>query len=670
MLRKSKSITQIFEETKHYDLVITNDAPLATALNRLVEAPRLDYFAMTPRQIASRFGLLHFSKMYSKAEIILNITNQTGRPLKLIHQSIDKIFDVWNNTGLLDSCNLYLGEENKLLVYLEKYPSVELAMERFDEDYYGEKKIAVLGGHLFNELDKQVLPKKGKNPEAITLLQNEDLELDKTYLFNSASDLLNQTLDLITPDNADEIAIVLNTESDYLDILKSRLNAKGTDLQIKSFLSENIQTREILAFMESSLSLSDLKLKDVLFLEKLFDISLYRRFNQYYFSNYVSMFPNYSALQRIYEIMGETRTFTFKKFFETMSKSFQVKPKDEFRKLIDTLELNEEQINPENLNLLNYFIKYIDFETGRTDRGVLFVNSLNSAFVDRPVIIYIGLDESWCKINSDKQYIDKINEEQKNLEKFQILLSQGDFKYYFTLNLKNNSEVKPSYYFSMLEDKEISDFDDPFFNPVKVTYSRPERKKHIKEKIKINQPPEELKSISPSSLNQYMICPKKYSYNTMLLSEDQSYFLKGNLLHNFAEFYFHHPECAKDNFVFILDKLLENYKVFVKGGNSESEKTAFLIGMKSIMTFIDSGNFKKIKAEIIREKTKEKAKSTNNNFLFDLLKKDKKYSNTELWFENFDAGIRGKIDLISDNTIVDFKTSKKKENGTGADKRI
>ena len=96
MLRRSKSILQIYEETKHYDLVITNDAPLATGLNKLVEKPRLDYFALTPKQIASKYAVSVYDKLYTKAEIILEITKKTGRSLPIVHQSIEKIFEVWN----------------------------------------------------------------------------------------------------------------------------------------------------------------------------------------------------------------------------------------------------------------------------------------------------------------------------------------------------------------------------------------------------------------------------------------------------------------------------------------------------------------------------------------------------------------------------------------------
>ena len=48
----AKSIDELYEEVKDYDLVICNDAPLALALNNRLDRPRVGAFAITPRQLA------------------------------------------------------------------------------------------------------------------------------------------------------------------------------------------------------------------------------------------------------------------------------------------------------------------------------------------------------------------------------------------------------------------------------------------------------------------------------------------------------------------------------------------------------------------------------------------------------------------------------------------
>lgn len=652
MLRKSKSISQIYAETKHYDLVITNDAPLATALNKLVEVPRLDYFAMTPRQIASKFALLNFSKLYSRADIILEVLRKTGKPLKIIHQSIEKIFDVWNNTGLLESCNMHLGDEIEFLKFMEKFKSVEYAMENFNEDFYEGKSIAAAGLNLFNELDKQVLPKRGKTADVIELFDNDESKnsIEKTYLFSGSNDIINQTIDLITPDNETETAIILNTESKYLEVIKSRLISKGINLQIKSYLSEDITTCNILSFMESALSLQELKVSEALFLEAFLGIQLDRKYNQYHFAQYIKNNKKLASLQRAFEIMSETNSYTFGELIDVLNKSFQVKPREEFVKLINVLELKDKPVSVESLNLLKYFISNIDMELERYDKGVLLVNSLNSAFVDRELVFFLGMDESWCRLNPDKPYVEKDKEEEKNLSKFQILLTQGVHKYYMALDSKSSSGFIPCYYFNILADKGIESFENAFFNPVNTGYTKSGgEKNYIKDKI-VADKIEDVKTISQSDLNNYYLCPKKYAYSKLTESEKKTHFTKGNLLHAFAEFYFHYPEEASKNFDSILEEMVIQYKVFFKEGNMSAERTEFAVGMKAIMKFIDSKLFVKNKPEDTIEK--------NDNFLFDMFGKEKIYSNTERKFENQNSGIKGKIDLISGRTIVDYKTGR------------
>ncbi len=652
MLKKSKSIEEIYDEVKDYDLVITNDAPLATALNKLVDKPRLGYFAMTPRQIASKYAMVNFSKLYSKAEIILEITKQTGKPLKLIHQSIEKIFDVWNNTGLLESCNLFLGDEKDYLKYMEKFISVEYAMENFNEDFYERKSIAAAGLNLFNELDKQVLPKKGKAADVIELFDNNESEnrIEKTYLFTGSNDIINQTIDLITPENETETAIILNTESKYLEVIKSRLISKGINLQIKSYLSEDITTCNILSFMESALSLHELKLSEALFLEAFLGIQFDRKYNQYHFAHYIKLNQKNSPLQRVFEIMSATNSYTFGELIEVLNKSFQVKPREEFVKLVGILELKDKSISEENLNLLKYFISNIDMELERSDKGVLLVNSLNSAFVDRELVFFLGMDESWCRLNPDKPYVEKDKEEEINLSKFQILLSQGVQQYYMALDSKSSSGFIPCYYFNILADRSIESFENSFFNPVNAVFAKADAEKnYIKDKTEPDKI-EEIRSISQSDLKNYYLCPKKYEYSKLTSSEEQTHFTKGNLLHAFAEFYFHYPEEASKNFNKILEEMVIRYKVFFKEGNMAAEKTEFEVGMKTIIKFIDSRLFVKDKQEEANEKI--------DNFLFEMFGKERIYSNTERKFEDHDSGIKGKIDLITGKTIVDYKTGR------------
>ena len=650
MLRRSKSILQIYEETKQYDLVITNDAPLATGLNKLIEKPRLEYFAMTPKQIASKYAVTIFDKLYTKAEIILEITKKTGRSLPMVHQSIEKIFDVWNYTGILENCEIFLSGEKEFLPLLKQYPSVELAMEEFNEDYFGEKQIAVAGFELFTELDRQVLPKRNSFAENISLFTDEELKIEKTYIFSSANDLINSTVSIINNENADETAIILNNESDYLEIIKSRLCEKGIRCEIKSMISDDIDARSFLSFIDASFNSSDLKVKDIIFLETFLDVKIDRKYSQYYLSGYLKKFNPPAALKDICGIMPSIEKYTYSSLIDKMENMGKRELTPELQGLIDMLDLSGKKISQSNFNILNYFIKNIDAEINRSRGGVLFVNSKNSAFIDRPVTVFIGMDESWTKTNPDKDYIIKKEEEKKNLDKFQILLSQGSEKLIFAVKVLKNIPVIPCYYFNILSGTAVRNFENKFFNPVNIHTPETEYKFKPVRVAFMKTECKPLEYISPTSLNNFINCPKKYSYSRMIPEEDQTYFLKGTLLHCFAELYFHHPEYVKENFEKIHAKITDEYGIFLKEMNTAIEKTVFRIGMKAIISFIDRMNFRKQRLE--------NPEINKENLLFEFSGKEKIFSNTEQRLKNSKAGLSGRIDLASDKFIVDYKSGK------------
>ena len=109
MFRRSKSIRELYEEAKGFDLVITNDPALATGLNRMVDHPRIGAFALTPRHLAARFGSLKYGELFSIPKIVAGISATERQPVRIIHPLIEKIFGIWRNTGLLENCEHFLN---------------------------------------------------------------------------------------------------------------------------------------------------------------------------------------------------------------------------------------------------------------------------------------------------------------------------------------------------------------------------------------------------------------------------------------------------------------------------------------------------------------------------------------------------------------------------------
>lgn len=658
MLRKSKSIHEIYEEVKGYDLVITNDAPLATALNKLVDKPRLGYLAMTPKQIAKKFAGVYYEKIYDKFEIILTIYKQKRIPLNLIHQTVKKIYEIWMYNAKLEFVPHFLSEEeNMLLKLLSEYETIESVMENFNENYYGNKKLAVIGEELFTLLDMEVLYKRGTPADKIELFRDEEFTIDKTYIFPAEEQLVNNLTNLINEENADETAIVLNTDSEYLEIIKSQLTKKGLKIEDNHYLKDDLSVRTIISFIELSFDIENVLLKEMIPLANEFDIKTQTKFNQYNAGVYIKSISKDKKLRSLLEVCKDIRKYTFRELVIKLKDNYEYKINPVFLEMLSVSEFENVKITDEKLTDLKYILKEFDIETDSEKSGIIFVNAMNSAFIDRKLVFYIGLDDSWMRLYPEKDYLKKEEEEEKDRLRFQILIQQGESKYYFVLDTIDYEKVIPCYYFSILSGKNADSFTDEFFNPVFIN-ERAEKEiyKPVKGKISV-KPVVRLEDISPSSLNAFFKCPKYYSFGRLLPNEENFNMKKGTLLHCFAELYFNHPEFAVKNFSDILDYMVKEISYFSKNINADFVKSDFRIGAESIINFLEEAQIKKTAAE--------SSSGRSGNIIMEAFNLKKKYSNTEKWIRgNENSPVKGKMDLQYSNVIVDYKSSASKKNET------
>ncbi|HMQ67806.1 MAG TPA: PD-(D/E)XK nuclease family protein [Ignavibacteria bacterium] len=655
MLRKSKTIQELFNEVSGYELVITNDAPLATALNKLVSEPRLGYLAMTPKQIAKKFADVYYEKIYDKTEIILSIFKSKKIPLNLLHQTIKKIYEIWMYNAKSEFVSFYLSDDEKVILdLLKEYDTIESLMENFNEDYYGSKNIAVIGEELFSLLDMEVLIKKGKPADRIELFLDEKFSPDKTYVFNSDESLARSIAELISEENADETAIVLNIESEYLEIIKSLIKKKGLQIEEKYYLKDDLSVRTFISFLEISSDIENIELKEIIPLANEFGIRIPPEFNNYNAGIYVRSLNKNKELKSLYDICMDINNMNFNKLLETLKVSFDYNINPALIEMMELSGFENTKISEKSIADLRYILREFDMDTGSEKTGILFVNALNSAFIDRKIIFYIGLDESWMRIYPDKDYLNKEEEEEKNRMRFQILIQQGEKKYYFVRNVRDYEEVIPCYYFSILSEEKADSFDDKYFAPVYVN-DNSVNKLYKPEKGKITfKPVNELKNISPTGLNNFYRCPKLYSLNKLFPYEVNPAMKRGILFHNFAEMYFNHPEFTIEKFDEILDVMTEEMSVFVKNINTEFVRSDFRLGAESVMSFLNEMKINKTPSQSPSGKTE--------NILMDRFGLKKIYINTEKWIRGNDNSlINGKIDLQYENKIVDYKSSSVKK---------
>lgn len=640
MLKKCKSIKQIYNEVKNFDLVITvDDAALSTALNKLVKKPMLGMFCYTPRAMASKFAPFIFDhELLDDKTVILEITKKLKMNIKNAHYHVRNINQIWGEVGELEKTKEYISDESKKVIDFMKLTN-NYAVEKFDfKKVFKKEKIAVIDADSFNELEKKVLP---ENYTDINLFEGK-YNIPLIHSFLSEKDVVDRVVSMINSDIENDVAIILNTRSNYLPLLKSRLLNKDIKTNVNEYLTDHFITRTFLGLIETSINIDSVLVREISPFLSILNIKIDPIFNNFLFSKYMQKQNKDEYLEKVYNILKNE-----KKYSQFISE-LKLELPFELIDIIHKLQLYDKKITGENFGFISYYIENFDIQM-KSEKGVVFIDANNTAFVDRPVCFYLGIDISWTNTVQKREWLDKDKNDSINLDKFQVLLQQGDEKYYFITEVKNNASVIPCYYFNILFNRKIESFNDIFKTQKIENKPYPIKKEPVKQNIPVKQA--DFDCFSQSSLNSFATCPKIYAYDNSISNPQQTYFLKGTLLHSFAEFYLNYPDYVKSKGVdFFVNMLIDEYSQMTN--EIEPEISNLKIGILNIIEFIDS-------LDISNDISVNEENKTRYNLFSDKLGKPLNKKNTEVFFKDPRSNIKGIIDLIVDNSIiVDYKTSK------------
>ena len=213
-----------------------------------------------------------------------------------------------------------------------------------------------------------------------------------------------------------------------------------------------------------------------------------------------------------------------------------------------------------NLDRLEFYLQRYEVPIEREDEGVLLADAKSAAYVDRPAVFFLGLDEGWTHSPPRRPWVDRTAEFQRNLQQFQLLLQNGQEQYYLVQDERGGRPVTPCLYFNELLDESIERFSDlgterhtRSFLPTGTGFDR--------EPVDVHT--EQLETVSQSSLNSFVNSPRDYLFGQLVDSPDRDYFDVGNLFHDFAECYVNHPEAFDDETInAVVDFMLDETSVF------------------------------------------------------------------------------------------------------------
>ena len=635
--RERKSIDEIYSEVKDYDLVLTVDAPLADALNARLQKAVIGSFAETPR----RYAFNHEADDIDfKREIFLEIIDETDLTWKQASYILENILESWKNTG-----NLYQILENEqfsgkaaeeIIKILETTNNPFKALEEAEVD--GGKEVAVIAPYQFNSLDRKILP---DDYDTFDIFRDEErFELPEFNVFSSASEIVEALKQNISEKNAENVALIVDSDTRYQPLIESAFQSNDIPYNSTVGLSEQEDVRTFISLARLALSKDRIRLRDVQPVVQHLGIEASDTKNNVKLGE-----VDEEQLNDFMDFLNVISFMDFQDFLEGYEELLG-RQTQQVREVIEEVGLQDSDITEENISQLEYYLDSFDPAQESQENGVLLASPKSTVYVDRPVVFYIGMSSEWTQEVDQRPWIDRENVEDRNLQDFEAMIQNGEDKFYMVQDREMNEEISPCFYFTELYGLES------FSDHETRRYSLPqesEMKAFDTEESDVDI--EEVEMLSQSSLNRFVQSPRTYYFSRLVRDTEKDVMVKGNLFHEFAEFYANFPDFVEEKglekFIEVMKKEIRPY---VEDIELEKLETEFRVGVMNIVEFVDS-------RESPETVPLEPEEGRGENAFAEYFGKELEEVFAELNFHNPDLHAKGKIDLVLGNELVDYKSS-------------
>jgi hypothetical protein len=659
-MRVAKTIDELYEEVRDYDLVLCNDAPLALALGNRVRRPMLGVFSITPRQLAGDVALRELQTgLLSDIRLVKLISKYTGYDIRFVHGEVDNILRMRRYTA---DVRPHLGKRaQRIYDELMALPTLDRVMGEFDAEKDGifdGLRVAVIGVELYDDLDKHFNPKFGTYDE-ISPFKKGDYKIREIRELGNDRQVAENAVGLINAENAEDVAIVMDVGGQIADAVRSALYRKRIPFINSLSVKDLHSVRDFLEFLSLSLSFDIIRVKHVRELLSTYGGFIGSKYDEYMLSQYPKALE---AGERTSELMGIMRDIREMTFLEVCEKAVR-KGKDsaQVKILLDEMELTNEFVEPSKVEDIAYAVnnigslKHSEQIPENEKKGVLLVDCKRSVYIDRPFVIYLGMGNEWERDPHEIDFLsagEKEDEREKNAERFQILMQQGTARVYICNSSKRGNRPAPCIMFGHAEcDKTFLDFSevcDELVTDPWVSDDATEPPVIGSEEIGPNFIP---KPFSKTQYNRFVECPRKFMFGTITKMPDKDATVRGTMIHSFAEFRVCYPDKVKE---LGLDHFADEI-ASVCAGLSSPEK--YNIERSEILGHISSIDAAVDLMGIEVPRLEERGEGTRNHFMKKLgLNAVADFS--EVKCVSKDRLMEGVFDLLWNGTIYDFKTGR------------
>jgi len=655
--RRAKPIADLYDEVAPYDLVVVPDAPLASALNRRLDRPHLGSFAVQPRRLAAGGREQAEDRL-----AFLELVDSTDLDWKRLAYAVGNILQCWEHTGELDAVleyDAYVDDATRAAVdhvaTLETTSS-RLAAYRIDDD----QDVAVVGYPQLTELERSILP---DSYDHYSPFVDGAFDLPPFHAFESSAAIVETVVDAVDADRADDVAVVLDAGSEYSALVESAFETAEIPFYGGPGFADDPDNRAFVQYLRVLAGSPEVRVRDVrpILTRVGVDVGVEhdeKRLRAFSAVDDVGADDAGAddAGRDVSWLLERCQTAATTSFADTLA-TFERRADcalDAFREELAALGVLDDAVTSRSVDRLAFYLQSYEVPVDRENDGVLLADAKSAAYVDRPLVFFLGLDESWTHSAPQRPWVDRDAQYTRNVHGFQQLLQSGVEQYYLVQDARGGSPVTPCLYFEELLETSFERFTDL---DSAVHARRPSGRDVVGfEREPTDVEPETASTLSQSTLGTYVNSPRDHFFGRLVDGPDRDYFAEGNLFHDFAELAVTHPEFVDDDDVVAdaVDVMLDRTRGFARDVDEPTRRTRFRAGLETIVEFFDANP---LEGDVVLSSTS----GWDTNAFAEYFDRPVDSPRTERWFENERLGVKGKIDLVHAPTrLLDHKSGRRK----------
>jgi hypothetical protein len=634
---RAKSVADLFAECRDRSLVLTPEAALADALNARLDRPHLGHFATTPRRLAARRREGREDRLAFHAAVTTTDLDWTTAS-----HAIGNVLQCWDHTGeargVLDYDRFDDAAHRMVVDLLVDRPTTSraLAESRIDPAEHPDG-VAVIAPDQFTALERSILPDTVRE---IDPFHDDTADLPPFRVYDTAAGIVDALLHTIDAENADDVAVVLDADGRYAPLVESALEAADVPFTGGPGFADRDHHRAFLQLCRLLHAGDDVRVADArpLFGALDVDLAVEHEAKRLDAVSHLGILwlqqlrsdPTAHAVSEIVDAVDQRTTADLGPLREELA----------------ALGVLDAPLTEHVADRLRFYFQRYEVPVDRPREGVLLADA-SAAYVDRPLVFYLGLDEGWTQRAPRRPWVDPDALYARHRDAFALLLQNGQQQYYLVEDTRGGEPVSPTIYLEDLLDDSFERFTDldhvPHARSALETgdgFDRDER----------DVPADTVEAISQSALNSYVNSPRDYLFGDLLDSPDRDYFEEGTWFHDFAEVYATHPDRIGDDAIAtVVDAMHEAVWPFLDAPKSACRRTTYRVGCETIARYLDANP----------PQVPDVApgwKPFDGNRVADLLGLAADGPHTEVWFRDTDLGMKGSIDLVRSQTeLVDYK---------------